>query len=64
MFDLTDTFDHLDPTKVEIAAWDDHPNALGHHRLFLALARALAKDKTLYETLFPRGGSRQIGRRE
>jgi hypothetical protein len=52
MFDLTDTFDHLDPSKVELAAWDDHPNARGHRRLFLALARALAKDQMLYSTLF------------
>lgn len=58
MFDLTDTFDRLDPAKVEIAAWDDHPNASGHRRLFLALARALVKDKALYETLFPGGGRR------
>ena len=58
MFDLTDTFDRLDPAKVEIAAWDDHPNASGHRRLFLALARALVKDKALYQTLFPNGGRR------
>ena len=38
LFDLSDTFDRLDPAKLEIAAWDDHPNALGHRRLFLALA--------------------------
>ena len=52
LFDLTDTFDRLDPARVEIAAWDDHPNALGHHRLFLALARALVRDKTLYSRIF------------
>ena len=35
MFDLSGTFDHEDPAKLEIAAWDDHPNAAGHERLFL-----------------------------
>ena len=38
IFDLSDTFDDQTPPTLEIAAWDDHPNALGHHRLFLALA--------------------------
>ncbi len=50
--DLSGTFDQLDPTTLEIAAWDDHPNALGHHRLFLALARAMVKDHDLYRLLF------------
>jgi hypothetical protein len=53
VFDLSDTFDQLDPAKLEIAAWDDHPNAIGHHRLFLALARALVKDQAVYRLLFP-----------
>ncbi len=52
MFDLSGTFDRLDPTEIEIAAWDDHPNAFGHKRLFLALARGLVKDRAMYETLF------------
>jgi hypothetical protein len=52
VYDLSDTFDQLDPAKLEIAAWDDHPNALGHHRLFLALARALVKDHEIYRLLF------------
>jgi hypothetical protein len=39
--------------SIEIAAWDDHPNALGHHRLFLALGRSLAKDEARYRLLFP-----------
>jgi hypothetical protein len=52
VFDLSDTFDQIDPTKLEIAAWDDHPNVLGHHRLFLALARALVKDQDFYRLLF------------
>ena len=53
VFDLSDTFDQIDPAKLEIAAWDDHPNVLGHHRLFLALARALVKDQDVYRLLFP-----------
>jgi hypothetical protein len=55
LLDLSSTFDHSDPAKLEIAAWDDHPNVLGHRRLFLALARSLVDDKTLYETIFPPG---------
>ena len=42
----------IDPAKLEIAAWDDHPNVVGHHRLFLALARALVKDHEVYQLLF------------
>lgn len=53
MFDLSDTFDNQDPAQFEIAAWDDHPNALGHRRLFLALGRALVGDPAIYDTLFP-----------
>lgn len=52
LFDLTETFDNIDPSKIEITAWDDHPNAKGHQRLFLALARALVQDRALYETMF------------
>ncbi len=53
VFDLTNTFDHFDPAKLEIAAWDDHPNSVGHERLFLALARAVAADASLSRLLFP-----------
>ncbi|MFO0892653.1 MAG: hypothetical protein U0790_26360 [Isosphaeraceae bacterium] len=53
LFDLTDTYDRHDPATLEIAAWDDHPNALGHHRLFLALGRALSKSEPHYRLLFP-----------
>jgi hypothetical protein len=53
IYDLTDSFDRYDPVTIEIAAWDDHPNALGHHRLFLALGRSLAKDEARYRLLFP-----------
>jgi hypothetical protein len=55
VFDLSDTFDQIDPVKLEIAAWDDHPNVIGHHRLFLALARALVKDHEVYRLLFSPG---------
>ena len=54
VFDLSDTFDSFDPGVIEIAAWDDHPNAIGHRRLFLALARAMVKDQELYRLLFIR----------
>ena len=40
VFDLSDTFDAFDPADIEIAAWDDHPNAIGHRRLVPVLARA------------------------
>ena len=53
VYDLSGTFDRFDPASLEIAAWDDHPNALGHQRLFLALARAISKDRSTYDLLFP-----------
>ena len=53
IFDISDTFDELDPVQLEIAAWDDHPNALGHHRLFLALSHHLITDQDRYQLLFP-----------
>jgi hypothetical protein len=53
IFDLSDTFDEMDPATLEIAAWDDHPNALGHHRLFLSLTHHLVTDQGKYELLFP-----------
>ena len=34
VIDLTDTFDLIDPASLAIAAWDNHPNAMGHDRLF------------------------------
>jgi hypothetical protein len=62
VLDLTDTFDPLDPAQIEIAAWDDHPNAVGHRRLFLALARAMVEDQELYQLLFT--PSRERGARK
>ncbi len=53
VFDLSDTFDPFNPAVLEIASWDDHPNAMGHHRLFLALAQAVTADAHLYHRIFP-----------
>jgi hypothetical protein len=47
VIDLSATFDGEDPAAVEIAAWDDHPNARGHKLLFLALAEKLMQDPEL-----------------
>jgi hypothetical protein len=55
VLDLTDAFDPFDPALIEIAVGDDHPNAIGHRRLFLSLARALVKDEELYHLLFTVG---------
>ncbi len=52
MFDLTDSFDAYDSSKVEVAAWDDHPNAFGHRRIFLGLAKGLTENSDLYRTMF------------
>jgi hypothetical protein len=52
VLDLSDTFDEFEPATLQIAAWDDHPNAQGHHRLFLALARAVVRNESLYHRLF------------
>jgi hypothetical protein len=52
ILDVSDAFDSLDPGELEIAAWDDHPNAAGHRRLFLSLARAMVRDQEIYRLLF------------
>jgi hypothetical protein len=52
VLDLSNTFDQCDPAAIEIAAWDDHPNAIGHRRLCLALAAAVVKDPELDRLLF------------
>lgn len=65
VYDLSGTFDQFDPARLEIAAWDDHPNALGHRRLFLALARSLVNDQIRYRLLFPAADSQsQAPRKE
>jgi hypothetical protein len=53
VYDLSGTFDNQDPAQFEINPWDDHPNTLGHRRLFLALSRALVNDPAMYASLFP-----------
>jgi hypothetical protein len=53
VLDLTSSFDHFDPALFEIAAWDDHPNAKGHRRLFLSLARAVVANPDIYRLMFP-----------
>lgn len=53
VFDLTETFDGQDPAQFEITPWDDHPNALGHRRLFLNLSRSLVDDPAIHEYMFP-----------
>jgi hypothetical protein len=58
VLDLSASFDRFDPATLEIAAWDDHPNAKGHRRLFLSLARAVVENPALYDLLFP--GSRVL----
>jgi hypothetical protein len=55
VFDLSSAFDDKDPAAIELAAWDDHPNAQGHRVLFLALARALVRDEAMYQLLFGPG---------
>jgi hypothetical protein len=53
--DLTSTFDTREPAAIEIAPWDDHPNAQGHKLLFRALAHRWVDDPALYRMLFGTG---------
>jgi hypothetical protein len=57
LFDLSTTFDEIDPDKVHVAPEDDHPNPLGHWRLFKKLAYVLVDNRPLYVTLFPEPGA-------
>jgi len=52
MIDLSASYDGQDPAELEIATWDDHPNALGHRVLFKGLAAALVKNPDIYTKLF------------
>jgi hypothetical protein len=52
LIDQTSAFDRFDPATIELAAWDDHPNAFGHRRIFLGVARALAEQPAIYRALF------------
>lgn len=47
VLDLSAAFDDDDLADVELAPWDDHPNAEGHRQLFLSLAEALMGDEEL-----------------
>jgi hypothetical protein len=60
MFDLSNTFDAFDSSRIEITPWDDHPNALGHERLFLGLARGLIRNRAMYDLLFATNESSPI----
>ena len=40
IIDLTDTFDQIDPASLAIAAWDNHPNAMGHRAVVPGAGRA------------------------
>ncbi len=53
VLDLSAAFDDSHPADLEIAAWDDHPNAEGHELLFRTLARSLLDDPRLGPLLFP-----------
>ena len=50
--DLSAAFDEQDPAAIEIAPWDDHPNALGHRLLSKVLARAALDDPVVSRMLF------------
>ena len=52
VLDLSAAFDDRDPSAIEIAPWDDHPNALGHRLLFRVLARAVVDDPRLAPLIF------------
>lgn len=52
VLDLMDVFDDEDPAAVEIAPFDDHPNARGHDLLFRALAQHIVDDRALYHQVF------------
>jgi hypothetical protein len=64
VLDLSDSFDAFEPAILQIAAWDDHPNIVGHRRLFLSLARAVVGDEELYRQLFRSKEVRQRSRQE
>lgn len=44
VWDLTDSFDAEDPTRLAVAVWDDHPNTRGHELIYRDLARHLMAD--------------------
>ncbi|MFO0960598.1 MAG: AMP-binding protein [Isosphaeraceae bacterium] len=50
--DLSATFDPVDQAKIEIAPWDDHPNARGHELLFRSLAKSVIEQHELHRAIF------------
>ncbi len=44
VWDLTDSFDQDDPSKLSVAEWDDHPNTRGHGLIFANFVRHLLQD--------------------
>lgn len=50
--DLSGTFDPIEQAKIEIAPWDDHPNARGHELLFRALAKSIIDQQDLHHAIF------------
>jgi hypothetical protein len=52
LIDLSDTFDDEEPGEIEIAPWDDHPNARGHQLLFISLGRQIVANRQLYLRMF------------
>jgi hypothetical protein len=44
VWDLTDSFDKEDPTRLALAAWDDHPNTRGHQLIFRRLVESIRND--------------------
>ncbi len=63
---LSGTFDRDDPAALAVADGDDHPNAIGHERLFEALIQAIAADPRLSRLVpcstLPNDGDRPHGR--
>ncbi len=52
VIDLSASFDDQDPEAIEIAPWDDHPNALGHHLLFLRFGHEVVNAPSVYRLIF------------
>jgi len=44
VWDLTDSFDQEDPTKLALATWDDHPNTQGHELIFRRLVEKIMSE--------------------
>jgi len=44
VWDLTDSFDQEDPTKLALATWDDHPNTRGHELIFRRITEKIVAE--------------------